>query len=225
MQCLVESLTELSTAATDALLAIQAVACLVVLRLTQSRNFRSTLWQALFASLALSSLLGAIAHAVKMSQSVHTLLWNFIYFFLGLTLTILALVAIYDWLGECVTRRLLYWLLPMPLIVVVVTWIGAGEFIYFVVFEALVMLFVMLVYSMLLWQKKPGSGLILTGIVISLAAAVVQASGPLQITIIWLFDHNGLFHLVQMPGILCFYLGAKRGGLNKAGEKNDDAKN
>jgi hypothetical protein len=225
MQYLVDSLTELSTAATDALLAIQAVACLVLLRYTQSQNFRSTLWQALFASLTLGSLLGAIAHAVKMSLSVHEALWLFIYFFLGLTLTILALAAIYDWLGEGIARRLLYWLLPMPLFVVVVTWLGSGEFLYFVIFEALVMLFVLIVYSRLFWQKKPGSGLILTGIIISLVAAAVQASGPMEINIVWLFDHNGLFHLIQMPGVLCFYFGAKMGALDRTGERNDNSEN
>ncbi len=225
MPYLVDSLTELSTAATDALLAIQAVTCLIVLRYSQSRNFRSTLWQALFASLTFGSLLGAIAHAFKLPQPVHDVLWHFIYFFLGLTLTILALAAIYDWLGERVARRLQYWLLPMPLFVVVVTWLGAGEFVYFVVFEALIMLFVLVIYSMLLWQNRPGSGLVLTGVVVSLIAAFVQASGPLEIHIVWLFDHNGLFHLVQMPGVLCFYLGAKKGGLVKTGERYDDAEN
>jgi uncharacterized membrane protein HdeD (DUF308 family) len=169
------------------------------------------LWQSLFASLGLSSLLGTLAHGVRMSHTLNTLLWQPLYFFLGLTLTLLAAVAIHDLRGDEVARRFLPWLLLLPFGVVATTWLLGGSFIYFILFEALIMAFALVVYLQISARRQsPGSGMILGGILISIMAAVVQAAGPFTVHAVFLFDHNGLFHLVQMVGVVCFYAGAKR---------------
>jgi hypothetical protein len=54
------------------------------------------------------------------------------------------------------------------------------------------------------------------GIALSIIAAVIQATGSIGFTLIWEFDHNGVFHLVQMPGIVLLAAGViesrNRGG-------------
>ena len=46
------------------------------------------------------------------------------------------------------------------------------------------------------------------GITITILAAIVQAT-DITLTIIWQFDHNGIFHLLQIPGVLLIFKGLK----------------
>ena len=48
------------------------------------------------------------------------------------------------------------------------------------------------------------------------AAASAQAARNLQVKLIWEFDHNGIFHLVQTLGVILFGIGlfARMGGLD-----------
>lgn len=205
----VESQTELTTAATDLLLGLLAVFCFLYLWHKLPEGMAKRLWLALFGFLALSSFLGAFAHAVRMEQRINDLLWHPLYFFLGLTLTLLALIAVLNWRGEPSASRAMRWLLPLPFVVVLVTWLGAGAFIYFVLFEAAIMLFVFGVYFRLVLKQQPGSRFVLAGVVLSIVAAILQAIGPYTFQVVWQFDHNGLFHLVQLPGVVFFFFGAR----------------
>jgi hypothetical protein len=45
------------------------------------------------------------------------------------------------------------------------------------------------------------------GLLISIAAAVIQGTGTVSFTLIWPFDHNGVFHLVQLPGLAAIAYG------------------
>jgi hypothetical protein len=47
----------------------------------------------------------------------------------------------------------------------------------------------------------PGAGNVTAGFALSLAAGAVQAANTPTVTVIWPFDHNGLFHLVQLVGL------------------------
>ena len=44
---------------------------------------------------------------------------------------------------------------------------------------------------------------------VNILAAAVQAEGALGFTLIWTFDHNGVFHLVQMVGLGLLVWGLK----------------
>lgn len=44
---------------------------------------------------------------------------------------------------------------------------------------------------------------------ITLTAALIQFSGKFSIKFFWQFDHNGIFHLVQVPGLVFIFFGAK----------------
>jgi hypothetical protein len=58
--------------------------------------------------------------------------------------------------------------------------------------------------------RLPGALLVSAGIVLTLVAAAVQAS-TLRARLIVPFDHNGLFHLVQMAAITVVAAGVRRG--------------
>ncbi len=45
------------------------------------------------------------------------------------------------------------------------------------------------------------------GILLSLLAAAVQTRGTVAFTLIWPFDHNGVFHLIQLLGLVALLWG------------------
>jgi hypothetical protein len=45
---------------------------------------------------------------------------------------------------------------------------------------------------------------------VSLAAGAVQAADLGTVRLLWEFDHNGLFHLVQLAGVALLAIGLRR---------------
>ena len=68
------------------------------------------------------------------------------------------------------------------------------------------MALLVVLYLARLAAGDPGAGFIAAGAALSGAGAVFVL-GKVGITAIWKFDHNGFYHLVQMVGLLFFYIG------------------
>ena len=77
---------------------------------------------------------------------------------------------------------------------------GGGSFGIFVAYEGAAMLAALVIYIRLAALGRRGAGFVAVGIALTLAAAGVQASS-LSLTLVWPFDHNGLFHLVQLAAL------------------------
>jgi len=166
---------------------------------------------ATFGCLALASVLGAIAHGFKMSPALNLLIWQPLYLALGLTVALFVVDAVYDYAGQRWARRLL----PVAIVVgvgfAVVTQVSSGSFLIFVAYEALAMLLALVLYVRLaLSRRLPGATLVALGIFTTILAAAVQATHAVAFTLIWRFDHNGAFHLIQMVGLLLLIAGVWR---------------
>jgi hypothetical protein len=48
------------------------------------------------------------------------------------------------------------------------------------------------------------------GILVSILAAGIQAKKSICLTLIWQFDHNGIYHIVQMLGLILLLVGLRR---------------
>jgi hypothetical protein len=195
--------TELTTAATDAVLGL-----LCLLLIAWVRKFRAIplwktgLWSWVFGLLALSSFLGAIAHGFILSPELRNILWQPLYLALGIDVVLFVLAGVADWSSEKTARRLLPGAIVIGILFYSLTLILEGNFLVFVIYEGAAMIAAMAIYSILaLRQQLPGAATIAAGIGLTLIAAAIQASS-LDFTAIWPFDHNGLFHLVQMPALL-----------------------
>jgi hypothetical protein len=199
---IIDSPTEQTTAATDALITLVAIGCVARLRERRQRNrWKVDLWSAGFGLMALSGALGAAAHGFQMSKTTNDRIWMPLNLSLGLTVALFVVGAVYDAWGEAAARRLL-----LPMLVIGVAFFGVtrmvpGSFTVFIVYEAVALLFALAVYGRLaLGGQLSGAQLMAAGILISIIAAAVQAS-PLSLRLIWEFDHNGLFHLIQLMGL------------------------
>jgi hypothetical protein len=208
---LVSVATERTTAATDAVLALAAAAAILVLRRTTPPSFGRAVWQAAFAALALASVLGAVAHGLELSPATRELLWQPLYLALGVTMALFVVGAVRDWRGEAAGRRVLVPMLALAVGFYGITRLTGGSFLAFVVYEAAALLFSLGVYLRLAaGPARAGAAPMAAALAVSLAAGVVQASGMGPVRLVWDFDHNGVFHLVQLVGLALLLTGLRR---------------
>jgi len=203
--------TELTTAATDLLLAVAALLALLCLQPLRSRErFTVGLWQALFALLGVAALLGTLSHGLQFSPRVDLLLWQPLNLAMGLAVALFVLAAVGDGFGTAAARRGLRPALALGAGFYLATLLLPGGFLLFVIYEGLALLFVLSLYLRLAFiRHRPGSGLLAAGVLVTLLAAALQAS-PVSFTLVLTFDHNGIFHLVQLPGIALLVAGVRR---------------
>lgn len=203
--------TERTTAATDAVLALAAAAAILVLRRTTPPSFGRAVWQAALGALALASVLGAAAHGLELPPDTRELLWQPLYLALGVTMALFVVGAVRDWRGESAARRLLVPMLALAVVFYGVTRLTGGSFLAFVVYEAAALLFSLGVYLRLAAAPaRAGAAPMAAALAVSLAAGVVQASEVGPVRLVWDFDHNGVFHLVQLVGLALLLAGLRR---------------
>jgi hypothetical protein len=101
-------------------------------------------------------------------------------------------------------------MLGAALIFYLATRLSGGEFLVFVVFQAGTLLFALGVYLRLQARGRAGAGLVAAGLAVTLAAGAVQAAESLTVRLVWEFDHNGVYHLVQLAGLVLLARGLTR---------------
>jgi hypothetical protein len=90
------------------------------------------------------------------------------------------------------------------------TRVVSGAFLVFVLYELAAMLFALSVYGYLAAKGTTGGmGLMALGVALSIIAAVIQATRFVSFTLIWPFDHNGVFHLVQLVALVALAAGIR----------------
>jgi hypothetical protein len=191
--------TEQTTAVTDLLISVLAVAAVTVLRKRGPTALRGILWRAVFQLLALAALFGGIVHGLVLGETSHTVLWWATYLALSLLIAAFFVATARDLWGDPHARQLV-----IPAIAVALGFfsyfvIRPDSFLPFILYESVVMLFALASFLWLTWQGNlPGSAWIAASIAVNIIAAVIQATGSVSFTVVWSFDHNGAFHLVQM---------------------------
>ncbi len=209
---LTESATELTTAITDILLAVLAIYVIRDIRRHGSSSDRrkTRIWSFAFTCLAIASFFGAVAHGFEFGETVDFWLWQPIYLALGLTVTMFFVGVVYDLRNFSIPG----WLSPAAILVALgfytVTALGPAPFLLFIAFEGVALIIAFFGYLVVTVRRAvSGSALMLLGVVTSIAAAAIQVTGTVTLTIIWEFDHNGVFHLVQMLALLFFMYGLR----------------
>lgn len=205
--------TELSTAATDAVIAVVSLLCLAVLRRHRRRHpQRVLIWTWVFALLALASLLGAVAHGLDLPAMALAWLWRPLYLLLGVIVALFVVGAIFDYAGVRAARRTLPPMLALALAFFALTQTFSGTFRLFIAYEGLAMLAALLIYGLLALRRRlDGAGIVAAGILLNLLAAAIQATGTVSLQVIVPFDHNGVFHLVQIVALAVLTAGLARG--------------
>ncbi|OGQ85945.1 MAG: hypothetical protein A2512_01260 [Deltaproteobacteria bacterium RIFOXYD12_FULL_56_24] len=196
---LITSPTELTTSATDALLAIECTVIItLLLRTAPVDRWRTNLWCWVFGLLAIASFLGAMAHGLEMPKSIRMALWAVLYLSLGILVVLFIVGAVADWRGRVAAMRLVPWGIGVSAAFLGLTALLGGAFIVFIVYAAAVLLSALAIYTFLAASHRlQGAAVVALAILLNLAAAAVQASN-VSLHLLVPFDHNGVFHLVQI---------------------------
>lgn len=197
------------TVLTDLILSVMAVYFAVRLGL-QHELWRMNVhlcFSYAFWAMGLGALLGALTHGLgrHLSVAVGRLLWRATLLSLGVAAFFLLLamgyhafpvqhVHLFEWSG----------VLLLALYAIII--LRDDRFLWAVLFYTAAMLVVLMVMLHDLFLRGlAGSGLVVAGILVSFAAAIIQRSG---LTLHRHFNHNDLYHVVQMIGLYYLYLGA-----------------
>jgi len=208
----IEIATEQTTAVTDAIMAIMSiVAALQLRKIGASNRWKSNLWVCAFALLTTAGVLGAIAHGFKISDDLRSFLWQPLYLSLGLLVSLFTVAAAYDIFGKNAASRLLPIMIVVGVVFFGVTLVLPDSFLVFIAYEVSAMLFALFGYVVVASRGKlEGAWLMVLGVLVTVIAAGVQATKALSFTFIWSFDHNGVYHLIQMAGIVLLVAGLRK---------------
>ena len=207
---IIEIPTEQSTAFTDLILAVTAGFISIILwkKGCIADRKKAGIWTWTIGLLALASLIGALAHGFKMTEQTNYILWQPLNLSLGIMISLIAVAVVYDLKNSSLPGSVLPIMVGLGVVFYGITLIIPGRFIVFIVYEAVIMLFALISYLMMAFRGKPkGSSIMVSGIFVTILAAVIQAVDSLKLDFIWHFDHNGLFHIVQMLGLLILLKG------------------
>ena len=201
---------EQTTAATDVLMAI--LAFIVTVKVYQSGKSvdlkKTRIWMWAFGLLAFASAIGAIAHGFRMSKLTNFVLWQPLNLSLGVAIGLFVAGVVYDFRNFTLPKALIPILLVCAISFFTITVLLPDAFMVFIIYEAIAMLFAFVVYTILSSRKTlKGAGLMAAGILVTIIAAAIQAIATIKVTFIREFDHNGIFHIVQMIGLIILLKG------------------
>jgi len=204
---------EKTTAATDIVLALVAFGGIVFLQSLLSNSselWKINIWSAAIGLIGSAAALGAVAHGLVLSQTFHRRIWLALNMALSLAVSLFVVGVVYDLAGFEISLTTLPILLTAGLGFYLTTLIYPGIFFLFIVYEAVALVFALCAYIFLTIQKdQPGAWLMAAGILVSIIAAGIQANKSVVLTFIWRFDHNGIYHLVQVVGLMLLLMGLR----------------
>jgi hypothetical protein len=205
-------LVEQITAATNIPLGVVSLfAALWLWRRRDHQPLKASLWAGMFGGLMVASDLGVFAHGLKLEPETVKFIWHVIYAALAITVACFAAGALCDGWGAGTTRRLLPGLMALGAGFYCYATFWSASFLPFIVYEGVATLFSLAVYVMLAVQGRlAGARWMVAGTAITILAATLQATRAVTYTLGVPFDHNGVFHLVQLPGLLCLLAGLRR---------------
>jgi hypothetical protein len=207
---LVADAAERTTAATDAVLALAALAVIATVRRRTPPSFPRAIWTAALAALAAASALAAAAHGLALAESARERVWQPLWLTLGVMIALFVVGALHSWRGDRAARAGLWPMLAVALAFYLASGLAGGSFLIFVVYEAIGLLFALLVYLGLARDRRPGALAVAVALGISLAAGGIQATAWEVEFAGCPFDHNALFHLVQLAGLPVLAIGLRR---------------
>ena len=204
------SLTEPTTLLTDYALGVLCLWLgwkLYALAASQ-RQTAVKLWAGAFFSTALASFVGGTFHGFRLilSSSILAGLWKVTVYLTGFSSFFLLAAVIMAGL----TPPVRHWALALSMLklVVYLAWMVTHDDFLFVVFDygsAMILILIFQVHAFYKFQSS-AAGWIVGGILLSFVGAAIQQTG---FSLHQHFNHNDLFHIVQMGAFYLLYRGGK----------------
>jgi hypothetical protein len=203
-------LSEPTTALTDFVLAVLALGFSLQLmpyaRRLRQESIRD--WGLAFGALSIGALAGGISHgfAAQLSETAHAVVWR-------ITLYSIGFASYYMVAGTAraaLRHKIGSWLIVIAAVKLAgyLYWTTVRPEFSLAVYDYVPNMLAVLIMGLLLKRRRDPAGFWLAaGVVVSFFAAAVQLSG---LTLAENFNHNDLYHVIQMVALVMFYRGASR---------------
>lgn len=207
------TITEPTTLITDYLLAAMVGywALRLFLSAGQPRRMTALLWSGAFLASALAAATGGTVHgfALVLAPGLKGALWKVTVYAIGLAGLLFLCAAA----TETLTPRGRRWVVALAVVkfAVFAVWMANHDAFRYVILDyapSLVAVLVLEIWASLR-RRSPEALWIVAGILLSFVAAAVQMSG---LALHRHFNHNDLYHLLQLGAFALLYQGARRGG-------------
>lgn len=196
-------LAEPATTITDYLLsALTFFFAILLIREGNLKDQSSILfWGAAFFAIATAALTGGTFHGFHgMPSLIRSALWKITVFSIGLSCLLMLSGTVFA--SSLSSQKWIYALILLNFLGFAGWMIFRSEYKY-VVFNSLIAMFGVL--ALLIYYQPPGTKWILLGVLVSFGAAGIQRSG---LSLHKHFNHNDLYHMIQMSAMYLFYRGA-----------------
>ena len=207
---LVRDPAEQTTAVTDIILALVACGCVLILQWSPVKPgglWRIHIWSAAIGLIGLAAILGAVAHGLVLKPNIHNRIWQALNLALSLAVSLFVVGVINDLWGAELAKKSLPLMLLAGLGFYLTTLIYPGIFLFFIIYEGLALVLALCAYLFLAVRGEPGAEFMAVGMLLSILAAGLQTRKSISFTLIWKFDHNGIYHIVQSLGLLLLIAG------------------
>ena len=197
------------TVFTDLLITILAgYFAIKLINLADNQLLARSYWGWAMVALAIGALLGAISHGVGpyFSDELKGIIWKLTIVSIGLTAVLMLIGTTHHLAPKSVVKWVLVIIISSYIIYLAVI-LKDDRFIKVISYYLPIMILItiaMLISKFILHNS--GSGLIALGLMISFIAAGVQMNG---FTLHKHFNHNDLYHVIQLVGIYFIYSGAR----------------
>lgn len=205
-------ITEPMTIATDYAIAVVCVwfATRLIFSPDNRQHFSRWAWGAGFLFVAAGLLLGGTNHgfAFYLSRDTMSLIWRFAYYPAGLSMALFVAGTIASSFPARRWRKVLHGLNVLGFLVFA-TWVTISDdnFLWVIIISAVslgaIALFQICVF---VTEKSESANWLIAGVLVSFLSAAVQQSG---IDLHLYFNHNDLYHIVQMVGLYLLFRGAR----------------
>lgn len=203
-------LHEPTTAITNFILGLEALVLAFLLIMGRATFPSLPYWIATIILLGVAALLGGFAHGLAYRP-----LFTLIYASLAALMVTFLIATLIDGFGPELAGLLRWPVIGLAILFMLIAWRFPRHIQAYAVVEGLIMIGAFAIYLRLaLTHALNGAGYIAAGIAATLTAAVLFMI-KVKFTFIWTFNHNDVYHLVQMAGVLLFFLGlsARSGGV------------
>ncbi len=168
----------------------------------QSSIILPGLWAAFFLTTGIASLIATYVHAVQLPPKQDERVSKLMIAISGISLYFFTLAVLMTSGGTALVTRLWMWLLiPVGIYLTFVTLYY--HYIVFILYSAAPMLLALACWGKALFRGEP-TGLLLTGVLVSLAGCIAQASRK-QLPPL---NHNDIYHLFMIVALTLLFAGA-----------------
>ncbi len=166
-----------------------------------------TLLAASLWSVGFAAFVGGTSHGLRpyLGAGAHAVLWKLTVLAIGATAFLFLAASAYASLRAAPRRALLA--LAIVVLVAYAAWMVQHDDFFWVLVDYVPQMAVVLVLQLVqMYRRVPGAGWIVAGLLVTLAGAAIQAGG---VGLHRYFNHNDLYHVVQMAGLLLLYRGGR----------------